>query len=182
MKFNMYSTFKERLRDSERYQRLLIPLYEKLSENKRFVFINKDEKHSCQLVNIIQNSGCDTILQTKTGSIAIEEKFRSQDKRKYGDVIVETWSCSVPGREKAGWIKTCKADYLNYCFVMSDYLECYILDMHKLKNLWSERGPWKEIATREINRTKSDCIPLSTIKSTIGYWRRLVGNNGVITN
>ena len=168
-----YSNFKQQLDNSVACQQLLIPFYENAAYEGRFVFMEKDRKYNSEIVDIVQNAGCDTVLQTKRGAIGIEEKFRAAWTRKKEDLAFETWSCTVPTREKRGWGFTSKADFLNYIFVMDKYLDCFLIEMKKLRQLYEEgKENWNIIRTNQINRTESALIPLFNIKTVIGYYNK----------
>jgi hypothetical protein len=53
----------------------------------------------------------------------------------YSAFFLETWSSSVPGYERQGWMTTCIADWLLYCFCSAreDRLDCYPFPMGKLR-------------------------------------------------
>lgn len=172
-----HSSFQVDLDYSVKCQLLLKSFYEKVAHEGRFVFVDKGKKskYDSKIVDVVQGSGCDTILQLDGEAIGIEEKFRKSWVRGFGDLAFETWSCTVPGREKKGWGFTCKADYLNYVFVMEDYLDCFFIKMDKLRELYEEgKENWRTIRTDQINRTECALIPLFNIKGTIGHFNKKI--------
>jgi hypothetical protein len=77
------------------------------------------------------------------GDLALELKMRRWPRSADGtlhatdwpDFFLETWSCSIPGRKKQGWMTTCQADFLLYCqcSAREDSVECYPLHMRQLQ-------------------------------------------------
>jgi hypothetical protein len=83
------------------------------------------------------------------GDLALELKMRRWPRSANGiphamdwpDFFLETWSCSIPGRGKQGWIITCQADFLLYCqcSAREDFVDCYPLHMRQLQR-WFARN------------------------------------------
>lgn len=77
------------------------------------------------------------------GDISLEVKLRrwpgvkSGPPRRYGwsDVFLETFSCSIPGSEAQGWLFTCQAEFLLYCFCSAreDKIDCYPFFLPRLR-------------------------------------------------
>lgn len=159
----MATNFNNDLKYSEETKKILKSLYKKRSFDGRYVFINKGNKFKSLGSEEIQKKLCvDTILQiTDNESILIEEKFRRSD---YGDLLVETRSCTNKEHEKMGWIYTSKADYLLYVVDSNSVFKIYILNMYKLKlffNKNKDKYPIK--TTQQFNRTEFILIPFDDL-------------------
>lgn len=108
----------------------LKPHYTIHSEEGRFVFCDKGD-----LAKELQQAAVDTIMQGEEGRVwAIEEKIVRWKGRRYTAFALETWSCTVPERERQGWMYTAKCDVLLYCFEQADKsLLCYAIPFQRLQ-------------------------------------------------
>lgn len=163
------SSFVSDLNYSETAKNILKDVYKKMSFEGRFVFVNKGEKYKSLGSDLIQKQLCvDTVAQiSDCESILVEEKFRRHD---YGDLLIETASCTVPGREKEGWIYTSQADFLVYVIDGKFEVKIYIIDMKKLRNFYlynTAKYPRKR--TEQINKTEFVLVPFEDIKKEVGY-------------
>ena len=161
-------SFKNDLDYSQEQQEKLKELYRNEAFEGRFTFVEKGDGYKSQgSLNIQTEFGIDTIFQTSDKeSVLVEEKFRKQLR---DDIVVETLSCSVEGREKDGWIHTSKADFLNY--VMDDgdgTLHCYIMSMKELREFFfKNENRYPKRNTTQINRTVFCPIPIKDLEQNI---------------
>lgn len=124
--FDRDNIWQRKVRDS-----VLAPGYYGLySTGGRYVFIDKG-----RLATILQKRfAVDTILQGKDGeAVCIEEKIVRWPGYRYRSYCLETDSCTKPGHESQGWMHYGQADFLLYCFMQPDQLECHLIDFQKLK-------------------------------------------------
>jgi hypothetical protein len=88
----------------------------------------------------------------------------------YTAFALETRSCTVPGREKSGWMDYSEAHWLLYCFASRDdsRLACSFMAMQPLKQwFWPRRTRWPVIVTNQINRTECHIVPTCEVSSAI---------------
>jgi hypothetical protein len=83
------------------------------------------------------------------GDMSLELKMRRWPRLSDGtpratdwpDFFLETWSCSIPGHKKRGWIYTCLGEFLLYGQVSAreDFIDCYPLPTRRLQT-WFARN------------------------------------------
>ena len=155
--------------------RLFAPLYRELAaspENMCFIDGAARDPH---LSLWLQQKGVDTMLVARHGQmVSIDEKIRHS---RYDDILLETESCTIAGREKKGWMYEGTATllaYAFYCTQPSMYLDVYFIDFSALKHwFFGSTRDWKMIApkyNREVNQTRSYPIPLPLIAQKVGFW------------
>ena len=160
---------RNQFRQDDSYQRakrdaLLKPFYAEHSAEGRFVFLDKG-----QLADVLQREmAVDTILQGRGGhAFAIEEKIVRWKGRKYTAFTLETWTCTVPGRERKGWMYYGKCDILLYCFTQADgSLEAYAIPFPALKTWFFEQDRFERYpttVTEQINRTECRVVPIADV-------------------
>jgi hypothetical protein len=155
--------------------RILAPsFYSTHAAKGRYVFLDKGK-----LATEIQRlKAVDTIVQGRENvAVCIEEKIvRWPKKRKngYTAFTLETMSCTVPGREKAGWMKYGEADYLLYCFSdpTETALRCFLIDFPKLKAwFWKELSmdpcKWLRTITEQINHSECCVVPFEDVQANV---------------
>lgn len=157
------STFHERDDKSKKQHERILPIYEKF-----FNVLRNDIEFITD--EVIQKKGIDVIIRTWKWDILIEEKHRDGKYAYYSDFFLETESCSIPWREKIGWIYTWISQYLLYCFHREKENEVYsyIFDFPKLKEWFKEQDikRFQERQTNEINRTRWRIVTLEQIKES----------------
>lgn len=145
----------------------LKPHYRKRSEEGRFVFCDKGD-----LARELQMSAVDTVMQGAAGRVwAVEEKIVRWPGRQYTAFALETWSCTVPGREKQGWMYTAKCDVLLYCFEQADdSLLCHAIPFLQLQEWFFADDHFKRYSlsrTKQINRTECRIIPIRDVLANV---------------
>lgn len=154
-------------------EKVLKPFYKKHSFESRFVFADKGT-----LADILQKElAVDTVLQ-KPGNeiVSIEEKIVRWPGYQYTAFTFETWSCTVSGRERKGWMYTAKCDYLLYCFTQEDEsIIAYSIPFPKLqtwffKNNHFER--YRTTTTEQINRTECRVVPIQDVTKALPETKR----------
>ena len=160
--------------------RILAPgFYGSYALGGRYVFIDK----GALATKFQREYAVDTILQGKGGAaVCIEEKIVRWPKKDkpYSAFTLETRSCTVPGREKDGWMKYGEADYLLYCFAnrTESALHCYLIDFPKLKEwFWPIVENWPITVTEQINRTECRVVPITEVEANVRCWSRLVATD-----
>lgn len=146
----------------------LKPHYITHSEEGRFVFCDKGD-----LAKELQQAAVDTIMQGEEGRIwAIEEKIVRWKGRRYTALALETWSCTVPGRERQGWMYTAKCDVLLYCFEQEDgSLLCYAIPFGKLQYWFFDNSHFEQYPTtqtKQINHSECRVVPIDDVLSIGG--------------
>ena len=91
--------------------RILKPWYRKMKPESNIVFLDDTPL----MEDIQQAFGIDVIIQDlDKPPVAIEEKIANWKGVVYDALTLETWSCSIEGYEKRGWMYTSRCDYLFY--------------------------------------------------------------------
>jgi len=155
-------TFSREIRDT-----YLVRFYGKYSSDGRYVFV--DRSHCSDIIQ--KHLHVDTIMQRSNGtSTCIEEKA---ERRFTGNLALETESCTVPGHESEGWMKTGKADLLLYCFPDgTDAVQAYVMDFQELKAwFWTIDWTYREYTMPHNNRTRMRLVPLTDIGNAVGWSR-----------
>jgi hypothetical protein len=93
-----------------------------------------------------KRAGIDIIAQTPHGEITIDYKIVRWPEikdRAYECFCIEDLSCSIPGHEQDGWIRTGQCDILLYCFESKDHsaLRCHPLPFRDVQAWYAERWP-----------------------------------------
>jgi hypothetical protein len=156
--------------------------YGRYAQQGRYVFIDKG-----QLASQLQRDyAVDTIIQGRdNAAVCIEEKIvrwpRNKDgsprSEPYTAFALETWSCTVTGREKPGWMQYGQADFLLYCFTneRETALDCHLIDFPRLQEwFWPRENEWPTTTTNQSNHTRCRVVPISEVQSAVKCWRRLV--------
>jgi hypothetical protein len=117
--------------------------------------------------------GCDTIAAGKT----IDEKIVRWPKsdQEYTALAIEILSCTVEGRERAGWIYTNRVDYLLYCMANKDQsvLTCYLIDCPQLQKWFvkEDQDQWPVWRSDQINVTACRVVPIEQVKANVSVSR-----------
>jgi hypothetical protein len=149
--------------------KILQPYYKKISYNQRFVFVDKGI-----LADKLQREmAIDTIIQLKNnGILGIEEKIVRWPGYEYQNYTLETWSCTVAGLEKQGWMYYATCDYLFYCFVQNgdDSLYIHVIPFSKLQNWFFEHNRfenYRSFITDQVNKTETKIVPIKDVWDAI---------------
>ena len=162
--FQKDNTWQLRMRD-----RLLAPFYSKKSKDGRFVFADKGV-----FSDMIQREmAIDTLMQIKeNGIVAIEEKMVRWPGYEYKSYTLEINTCTVPGRERKGWMYYSKCDVLLYCFVQENNIEilAHALPFRKLHEWFFSNEHYKtyrSTITDQINKTECKIVPIAAVWNNI---------------
>ncbi len=165
-KFERDDNWQRKIRD-----KILAPYYARVSYNGRYVLVDKGN-----LAEKLQREmAIDTIIQLKNnGVLGIEEKIRRWPGYEYQDYALEVMSCTIPGREKKGWMYYATCDYLFYCFVQEDEnsLILHSIPFNKLKAWFFDNNrfeKYKSLFTKQVNRTEFKIVPIEDV------WRAIPG-------
>ena len=156
--------------------RILKPFYREHSWEGRYVFADKGK-----LADKLQREmAVDTVLQKEQNALlSIEEKIVRWKGKAYKAFVLETWSCTVAGRESQGWMYTAQCDYLFYCFVQEDEKSCisYLIPFDKLKAWFFENDRYlnfPKTITNQINKTECRVVNIVDVKKAIPGIERYV--------
>lgn len=146
--------------------RFLVPFYEKKWRG-RYRLLDGREMQG--------RIGADTAIFTAGGVIRIEEKIVRWPGYEYLDFCLETMSCTVPGREKEGWMRTSNADWLLYCFSQKDDrgLLCYLMDFPTLKVIFTENEECFKVfgPLDTLNRSSGRKVPIRIIAKAMKVYK-----------
>lgn len=159
-RFHVDDSAQKRVRDL-----VLAPgFYGPFSKDGRYVFADKG-----RLAMTLQKMAVDTIAQSRNGNmVCIEEKIVRWPGYAYDALTLETMSCTVPGRESAGWMTYGNCDFLNYAMCQQDgNVLCHFIDFPTLKDVfWPSIDQFKETITDQLNRTACRIVPLRWIRQS----------------
>ena len=148
--------------------RILYPFYKSKAHDGRFVFADKGS-----LADVLQREmAVDTIMQIDGNAIAsIEEKIVRWPGYEYKNYTLETMSCTVPGREKQGWMHYAKCDVLLYCFTQQDgSLIAHAIPFRKLQEWFFDSDlylQYPSTVTEQINRTECKVVPIAHVWNNV---------------
>jgi hypothetical protein len=155
--FTFDNAWQQGIRDA-----ILKPFYKIRAFEGRFIFADKGK-----LADILQKEmEVDTILQRKENEIqAIEEKIVRWPGYRYESYTLEIMSCTVPGRERQGWMHYSKCDTLLYCFVQENgSIIAHALPFTDLQKWFFEnKDKYKSTFTKQINRTECKLVPIADV-------------------
>ena len=160
--------FRQDLTYSEVQREKLKEFYRVKAYDGRFVFVNKNKL----LSKWLQDNAVDTIMQiSDSDEVYIEEKIVRWKGKRYEAMTLETMSCTIPGREKDGWMKYSKADILAYGFEQeSGDIELYLISFPKLKEwFWKNHEVFISTITEQINKTECKIVPILEIGRRVGF-------------
>lgn len=144
--------------------RILYPFYKGKAHDGRFVFADKGS-----LADMLQREmAVDTIMQTGGNAITtIEEKIVRWPGYEYKNYTLEIMSCTVPGREKLGWMHYAKCDILLYCFMQADgSAVAHAIPFRKLWTWFFGNDlylKYKSTTTEQINKTECKIVPIKHV-------------------
>jgi hypothetical protein len=106
----------------------------------------------------------DTLWLRRGQWLRVEEKIVRflPDRGHYEAYALETHSCTVPGRERWGWMKTSTADLLAYAFdTGKDLLRLHLIPLAALKAwFWPRVERFPVSISPQINRTHCRIVPI----------------------
>jgi len=159
--FTIDDSWQKKIRDG-----LLKPFYQKFSHEGRFVFADKGA-----FAELIQKEmAVDTIAQGRENKVlAIEEKIVRWKGKRYTAYTLETMSCTVPGRERKGWMHYAKCDYILYCFEQEDHgVEAHLIPFPPLQKWFFECvGRFASTVTEQINKTECKIVPIADVWANV---------------
>ena len=122
----------------------------------------------------LQRLGVDTLFRKDGKMISIEEKIVRWPKRDtaYTAFVLETESCTTPGREKSGWMRYGEANWLFYAFEQADHdsLKIYFIDFFRLKEwFWKNLNKYRDTDTDQINQTRCKIVPIGDVCSSVPF-------------
>jgi hypothetical protein len=121
----------------------------------------------------MQRKGIDTAVVYRGEVKYIDEKIVAWPKRgtPYTAFALETWSCTVEGYERAGWMFFGMADWMLYCFAdeSETALDCYLISFPKLKDWFWSLGEHYFPATRTDQFNHSEChvVPIDAVREAV---------------
>jgi len=122
----------------------------------------------------LQFKGVDTAVVHRGCLLCIEEKIVNWPALKgkpHTAFTLETWSCTVEGREKTGWMEYSIADFLLYCFAVPETetaLDCYLIDFPALKAwFWPRVEMFNVTRSTQINRTECRVVDITDVLAAV---------------
>lgn len=159
--------------DNERQERLrdliLKPRFYDRFHANAYEFIKHDDPRAA--------GGVDTIASGKTIDEKIVQWPHNEDgtpkAEPYSAFALETMSCTVPGRERYGWMKTNIVDFLLYCFtdLHEQRLDCYLIDFPPLQQWFyaEDHKQWPRWCSRQVNETECRIVPITQVCDAVQY-------------
>jgi hypothetical protein len=139
--------------------KILVPFFYEKYYAGRYRFANAAE----------QRAGIDTIVQGKNGPRTIEEKIVEWIGEPYRSFALETESCTLPGSERDGWMKTGTAQLLLYCFENQDGdLDPWLIAFQELKDwFWPVAESFYGFHLEERNRSRGRVVPIRDVVAAV---------------
>jgi len=141
--------------------------------SRRFVCLDGDGLAS----DLQKKYHVDTIVEGKDGTAQfIEEKIVRWpvDKgRSHTAFALETDSCTIPGSESEGWMRTSRADFLLYCFETEDHgLDCCLIPFPRLQAwFWPRSEGFYAHTMPTNNKTRCRLAPIDEVVREVGFTR-----------
>lgn len=158
----------------------LVHFYQEYALDGRYVFIDKS---TCSTL-LQKELAVDTIFQSKKeprASLCIEEKIEQWPGYTRPNFALETDSCTIPGRERKGWMHYAKADYLLYAFAFENDagLDAYLIDFPKLQE-WFYSLPmrYESYIMPTLNRTRFEKVPIHDVRKVVSTWHYIINGEG----
>jgi hypothetical protein len=113
-----------------------------------------------------QHRGIDTLIFTGTGAVThVEEKFT---RKAHTAFACETIGCTIPGRERPGYMAYSEAERLLYCFAIETGLDCWWIDMPALQAwFWPREPDFPPFQMETRNRTFGRVVNITVIPAEI---------------
>lgn len=162
----------------EQRDRYLRHFYQQYSLDGRYVFVDKS-----QCSTLLQKQlAIDTICQSRSGaSFCVEEKIDSGINRK--NFALETDSCTVPGRERKGWMHYAQADFLLYAFQMEQGgLNVYFMSLPALRAwFWRVYERYRYYVMPDtLNHSGIRLVPIFDVERNITVRRYICNDTGCV--
>lgn len=147
----------------------LVPFYYTEAQDGRFVFADKGAFSD----KLQRELSVDTLMQKSDGELlAIEEKIVRWPGYRYTAFTLETWSCTVKGRERKGWMYSAACDVLLYCFVQENGLDvlAYAIPFKQLQTWFFAGDRYKAYfptKTEQINQTECRIVPIRDVLAAV---------------
>ena len=166
MSFNDDNAWQRKMRDA-----ILKPYYYDRFHAGCYEFIEPTDPRS--------KGGVDTILRGR----GIDEKIvrwpRDEDglprANAYDAFALETWSCTIEGHERKGWMFTNTVPNLGYCFSdqAEQSLDYWLLDFAQLKQWFyaEDHMQWPRWRSNQFNRTECRIVPIVTVCEHVRHKR-----------
>lgn len=152
--------------------------YQKYSLEGRYVFIDKSKCSTLLQMRL----AVDTVAQGfDGGSVCIEEKIERWPGHVRSNFALETDSCTIPGKEKQGWMHYARADYLLYAFEMElGGLDVYFIDFPGLQKWFLQHLEQYQshTMTGTFNQTRFKKVPIRDVVRNIKTTRYTIDESG----
>lgn len=176
---NINQFYIDDVRQKKYRKKLLKPFYLNKAHEGRFVFVDKGS-----IADVLQREyAVDTIMQINDELVkSIEEKIVNWPGYKYTHYTLEIMSCTVPGREKTGWMHYGKSDILLYCFVQeNETIEAHAIPFQKLKEWFFKNDHYlnyRSTITKQINRTECKLVPITDVFDNVPGCKKIYIKEG----
>lgn len=152
--------------------------YQKHALDGRYVYV---EKSACSTL-LQKELAVDTILQsTRGGSICIEEKIEQWPGYYRENFALEVASCTIPGKERKGWMHYARADYLLYAFAYpgDTGLRVYLINFPRLRAwFWGLPTRYPVHVMDTSNRTRFEKVPIVDVRRAVPTTRYHITDRG----
>ena len=157
MSFAGDDKYQRELRD-----RYLLPYYERMAHEGRYITADGSSGTASMLQREMH---VDTLVQTKDSLVSIDEKIVRWPGYEYEQYALESWSCTIPGKHSLGWMYTCRADLIAYCFERPDGLLMHLLPFGKLQAFFIEsKNEYRTWRSEQINRTECRLVDIEDVR------------------
>lgn len=163
----------------------VVLFFKRQAKENQAIFIRGDSQFSLAVQKELHaDIVADSFLSFFEGSVGVEVKVRSPRYAHMPDILVETRSCTNPGRETPGWIYTCKADLLCYENLQfgTSLIRIRILDLPGFQS-WFQTVDLTQIAPKVLpdkNRTENYPILWNDIPSELILYDAFISREGVV--
>lgn len=152
--------------------------YQKYALEGRYVFV---EKSACSTL-LQKQLAVDTLVQSpRGGSLCIEEKIEQWPGYWRKNFALETASCTLPGKERPGWMQYAQADYLLYAFAYpgNQGLRVYFIDFPQLREwFWHLPVRYPAHVMETQNRTRFEKVPIVDVRKAVSVQRYHLSEQG----
>jgi hypothetical protein len=147
--------------DAQR-ERLLVPGYQ--------IMVDAGLMRSHRKTTRVEQPRGDTFFELSSGiTVGLEEKIVRWKGRTYTAITLETHSCTVPGYERAGWMRTGRYEFFLYARCCEDdSADVDIMHFPRLQTwFWRNETSFAHTTTMQQNMTRCRVVPLDALRASV---------------